>query len=203
VTRIEADVVLGAPPAVVWRHVVEHERWPEWSRPQEAGPDAGQDAGQDGGRGPEPVFGGGLHLESVSLLRGQPDRVGTERECAGMLGPLPLVGFLGGRPLRWTDCVADVRAPWLMELDVVGARPPFARARLRLILAEKGPGETRLRLRFTYAPGLYWPLDVLYLRRAVGAGLRSALAGLHARYPATPATPAAPLADCDPVRAAA
>jgi hypothetical protein len=76
-----------------------------------------------------------------------------------------------------------------MELDVVGARPPFAHARLRLILAERGPGQTRLRLRLTYAPGLYWPLDVLYLRRAAGDGLRSALAGLHARYPAAPAAP--------------
>jgi hypothetical protein len=106
-----------------------------------------------------------------------------------MLGPLPLVGFLGGRPLQWTDCVADVFTPWLMELDVVDARPPFARARLRLILAEGGPGQTRLRLRLTYAPGLYWPLDVLYLRRAAGDGLRSALAGLLARYPAAPAAP--------------
>jgi hypothetical protein len=192
VTRIEADATLGAPPPAVWELLIDHERWPEWFRRPADGP-------ADGPAPPD-----GLRLEAVALVAGAPDRVGTERDCRATLPPLPLPSVRslwpagprpprpgpdggGGRLLRWTDRIADVHAPWMMELDVAGARPPLRRARLRLILVEGAPGQTRMRLRLTYAPGAYWPLDALWLRRRLAAGLRCALDGLHARYPVIPA----------------
>ncbi|HVG95566.1 MAG TPA: hypothetical protein VNK05_01545, partial [Chloroflexota bacterium] len=198
-TRIEADAILGAPPSAVWELLVDHERWPEWFRPAEgaagpegstsaAGPEGSTSAAgeEDGGRGRDEDA-GGLRLETVALVAGAPDRVGTERTCSAVLRPLPVplprAPARGARRLCWTDRIADVHAPWLLALDVDGARPPFRRARLRLILVEGAPGQTRLRLRLTYAPGVYWPLDVLWLRREVAGGLRRALDGLHARYP--------------------
>jgi hypothetical protein len=184
VTRIEAGATLGAPPEAVWGDIVAHERWPEWFGRGAA--DAPGGAVESEGR----PAAGILRLDKVTLLQGAPDRVGTERECAGTLGPLlPLLGGLGSRTLRWRDRIADVHAPWLLELDVQGARAkPFARARLRLVLVPGEAGCTRLRLRLSYAPGpLWWPLDVLLLRRAVAGGLREALAGLEARYRLAPA----------------
>jgi hypothetical protein len=206
VTRIEADAILGAPPSAVWDLLVDHERWPEWFRPAADGADGAHEAGA--------ADAGGLRLETVTLVSGAPDRVGTERACAATLRPLPLPGVRGGagaggaRRLCWTDRIADVHAPWLLALDVDGARPPFRRARLRLILVEGAPGQTRLRLRLTYAPGVYWLLDALWLRREVAGGLRRALDRLHARYPVVPAagpqtTPAAAPAPSGHVRAAA
>jgi hypothetical protein len=185
VTRIEAGATLEAPPTTVWGDIVAHERWPEWFGRGAAEAPLGEGT-------PEGRPAGGLRLDEVTLLQGEPDRVGTERACAGTLGPLlpllPLPGGLGSRPLRWRDCIADVHAPWLLEVDVQGARRPFARARLRLILVPGEAGHTRLRLRLTYAPGFFWwPLDVLLLRRAVAGGLREALAGLEARYRQAPA----------------
>jgi hypothetical protein len=166
VTRIEADAVLAAPPTVIWSFLLAYERWPEWCSAPDGGPAA------DGAR-----------LESVTLVAGPAERVGAERECTATVGPFPL---LGQRTVRWTDILADVRAdaPWHLEFDVVGARPPFARARFKVILVPGAPGESRLRLRLTYAPGpLYWPIDVLWLRRSVEHGLRRVVDGLSARWP--------------------
>ncbi len=195
-TRIEAGATLEAPPTTVWGDIVAHERWPECF-----GRGAAEAPGGTGGRR---AVRRGLRLDEVTLLQGEPDRVGTERACAGTLGPLlPLPGGLGSRPLRWRDCIADVHAPWLLEVDVQGARRPFARARLRLILVPGEAGHTRLRLRLSYAPGFFWwPLDVLLLRRAVAGGLREALAGLEARYRPAPAPAPAPGAFQEPAQEA-
>jgi hypothetical protein len=162
VTRIEADAVLGLPPAAVWEHLIDHERWPEWFRPPDGAPS------------------GGITLEAVVLRRGPADRVGARRDCAASVGPLP---WRGRRTLRWTDTVADLHVPWHLEMDIGTRRAwPVRRARLRVILAEAAPGTTRLRLRLSYAPGLLWLVDVLFLRRTVAAGLRQALAGLASRW---------------------
>ncbi len=199
-TRIEADALLGAPPPDVWVRLLDQARWRVWFLPPPAAAgDAVDGAGHGEGDGTA-GGGGGLRLDAVTLVSGAPDRVGTERVCRATLGPLPLPlplpGARGARVLHWTDRIAEVHAPWLLELDFVGAPPPFGRARLRLILVEGPPGQTRLRLRLTYAPGAYRLLDALWLRRELAAGLRRALSGLHDRYPTAPAVtaPAQPAA---------
>jgi hypothetical protein len=83
--------------------------------------------------------------------------------------------------------LADVHAPWLMELDVTGAPRPFDRARLQITVLEGEAGRSRVRLRLTYAPGLFWPADVLLLRPALAAGLHRALDGLASLWDAPPA----------------
>lgn len=164
-TRIEVDAVLAAPPPAVWHILVDGERWPDWFRSP----------------------GGGLRLDHVVLRLGPPDRVGAQRECAATLGPLPL---LGQWKVRWTDCLADVHCPWLLELDVTLTPAVLKRVRLRVILVEGQPGQTRLRWRVTYSPGVLWLADRLFLRRAIAIGVRGALATLAERWEAPPATPA-------------
>ena len=85
VTRIEAGAMLEAPPTTVWGDLVAHERWPEWfgRGAAEAPPGDGAPSEAPEGRPAE-----GLRLDEVTLLQGEPDRVGTERACAGTLGPL-------------------------------------------------------------------------------------------------------------------
>lgn len=161
-TRIEADAVLAAPPLLVWHVLTDGQRWPEWFA--------------------SPMR--GLRLQHVSLRNGPPHRVGAEWDCAATLGPLPL---LGTRELRWTTRIADVHCPWLLEFDVVLARPILKRVRLRVILVDGQPGQTRLRWWVTYSSGALWLADVLFLRRALSGGVRRALVTLAERWAAPPA----------------
>ncbi|MDQ3701225.1 MAG: SRPBCC family protein [Chloroflexota bacterium] len=169
-TRIEADAVLVAPPLTVWHVLVDGQRWPEWFQ--------------------SPMR--GLRLQRVSLRNGPPYRVGAEWDCAATLGPLPL---LGTRELQWTTRIADVHCPWLLEFDVVLARRFLKRLRLRVILVDGQPGQTRLRWWVTYSPGALWLADWLFLRRALSGGVRRALVTLAGRWAAPPAGVLAPAPD--------
>jgi hypothetical protein len=218
VARIEAETLLAAPPPVVWSVLIDHQGWPSWARwpapeaseaprgpEDEAGPEteAGPEAragGESGEPGEPAALAGGLRLERVDVLAGPPDRVGAVRRCTASVGPLP---WLGTRTFGWTDRLVDVHAPWLMELDVAAAPRPFRQARLRLVVLEDAPGRSRLRLRLTYAPGLLWPVDVLFLRPALATGLRRALDGLAASWDARPASETAAPADETPSSRAA
>jgi hypothetical protein len=161
VTWIEAEVMVAAPAPAVWDVLIDHERWPEWFRSAD----------------------GSVRLDHVELRTGPGDRVGAVRRCVATVTSVPL---LGGCELGWTEQLADVRRPWVMEYDLAGHRGRLRRARSRVMLLECGAGRTRIRWRISYTPcSMVLRLaDRLCLRYIVSRGLHGALANLSARWPA-------------------
>lgn len=156
--RIEAVAIVPGPTGEVWRTVVDYARWPEWFGTRD----------------------GGARLVRVEPSADPPDRVGAWRRCAAILPSRPLLRLLGGRETVWTEIVADVRAPWTLELEAPRVGRLLRRWRLRLTLVERPDGRTRVCCRLSYRPGSApaWLVERLLVRRAITAAVDAALAGL-------------------------
>jgi hypothetical protein len=157
---IEAVAIIPGPAGEVWKAIVDHARWPEWSE----------------------VRGRAARLVRVEAGAEPSDRVGARRHCAAVLPPglLGLFGLLGQRQATWTEVVADVRRPWALELEAPTVGRLLRRWRVRLTLVEQRDGRTRVRCRVSYRTGsaAAWLLERLLVRRAIATGVQSALAGL-------------------------
>jgi hypothetical protein len=164
-TRIDADALVAASPAAIWRLITDHERWRDWCA-------AGESA---------------LRLEGVRLLDGGVSEIGALRRCTATVAYPVFASLAGRRRWVWLERISDVRAPWSIEFEACGARRVFRRWRLRLTLIAQPDGQTRIHARITYAASgpLVWLAGLLFVRRAATACLEHTLDNL-ARVFASP-----------------
>ncbi len=166
-TSIEAETSIAAAPGDVWAALLDGKRWTSWAGLVD--PTAPTTKRRR------------VTLDAVEPLDGPADQVGTLRWAAATIA-IPL---LGARAAQWVEQVSDVAAPWTIEYESL-ARRPFKRWRLRLRLAERSDGGTRVRCRVTYAPatlGLKLA-DRLFLRRAISEEAQATLDGLACSFQA-------------------
>jgi hypothetical protein len=166
---IEAETSIAAAPGEVWAALLDGKRWT--SR-----------AGLVDPTGPATKR-RRVTLDAVEPLDGPADQVGTLRWAAATI-TIPL---LGARAAQWVEQVSDIAPPWTIEYEAL-ARRPFKRWRLRLRLAERRDGGTRVRCRLTYAPATlaFRVADLLFLRRAIAHQVQATLDGLARAFAPAP-----------------